>query len=429
MKFGIFYSQQHPRPWTEGSERQLFADAVAQAVIADRIGIHCAWAQEHHFLEEYAHSSAPEVFLGALSQVTSRIRLGHGIMLMLPKYNHPARCAERIATLDCLSGGRVEWGTGESGTRTELEAFEVPYVDKRDMWTEAVRETARMLAENPYPGYAGRFFSMPARNIVPKSVQKPHPPLWVACSTRAALQHAARNGIGAMTFAFMDAREAKFWVEEYYEIFERECRPIGRAVNPNVAMLAQFMCDRNHERAVSNGLAGSRFFAYGLSHYYRTGVHTPGASNLWESFGAAPPFEHAGNTGIGTPEEIGEAFREFEEAGVDQLILLHQAGRNRHEDVCGSLELFGSAVLPKFLARDAQRESGKAQRLAGAVQQANQYIEPLGGGAEADPIECYPLLAKRQGADMASLARDRSVLSASIWKLQVRGPSRNSHSS
>jgi alkanesulfonate monooxygenase SsuD/methylene tetrahydromethanopterin reductase-like flavin-dependent oxidoreductase (luciferase family) len=370
------------------------------------------------------------VFLGALSQATTKIRLGHGIMLMLPKYNHPARCAERIATLDCLSGGRVEWGTGESGTRVELEAFDIPYVDKREMWIEAVRVTARMLASTPYGGHTGKFFSMPARNIVPKPVQKPHPPLWVACSTRAALQHAARHGLGALTFAFMDAKEARFWVEEYYETFERECRPLGLAVNPNVAMLVQFMCDRDHERAETNGLSGSRFFAFGLAHYYRTGSHVPGRSEVWRDFEAAPPFEHAGNTGIGRPDAIGEAFERFEEAGVDQLILLHQAGRNQHSHVCESLELFGDAVLPAFRERDAAAEAAKAVRLQAAVATAEAHVPPL-ASAEADlpKIDCYPLVAKQEGADMATLSTDRSALAASIWRLQVGGPSRGRNGS
>ena len=145
MRFGIFYEHQYPRPWEEGGELKLFQDALDQVELADRIGIDNAWEVEHHFLEEYSHSSAPEVFLAACSQRTKNIRLGHGIVLMPPGYNAPARVAERIATLDLVSDGRVEWGTGESSSRMELEAFGISYLEKRAMWEEAVRETARML--------------------------------------------------------------------------------------------------------------------------------------------------------------------------------------------------------------------------------------------------------------------------------------------
>ena len=185
MKFGIFIDLQIPRPWDEQGEARLLQEALEQVELADRLGIEYVWAQEHHFLEEYSHSSAPEVFLAACSQRTKNIRLGHGIVVMSPKYNHPARIAERLSTLDLISGGRVEWGTGESGSRIELEGFGVDFVDKRPMWSEGLEETIKMMCLTPYPGFEGKYFSMPQRNVVPKPMQKPHPPLWAACSNRA----------------------------------------------------------------------------------------------------------------------------------------------------------------------------------------------------------------------------------------------------
>ena len=146
MRFGVFYEHQLPRPWASGSEQQLFQDALAQVELADRLGIDYAWEVEHHFLEEYSHSSAPEVFLAAASQRTRRIRLGHGIVLMPPGYNHPARVAERLATLDLVSNGRVDWGTGESASRAELEGFGVDPAERRAMWRETTEQVASMLA-------------------------------------------------------------------------------------------------------------------------------------------------------------------------------------------------------------------------------------------------------------------------------------------
>src|SRR3954449_2625070 len=121
MKFGIFYEHQLPRPWADGAEHRLLKDALEQVEIADRIGIDHVWEVEHHFLEEDSHSSAPEVFLAAASQRTSRIRLGHGIVQLPQGFNHPARIAERAATLDLLSDGRVDLGTGESSSSAELD--------------------------------------------------------------------------------------------------------------------------------------------------------------------------------------------------------------------------------------------------------------------------------------------------------------------
>src|SRR5438132_14422462 len=119
MKFGIFYEHQLPRPWHEGDELKLFQDALDQVELADGLGIEHAWEVEHHFLEEYSHSSAPEVFLAAASQRTRDIRLGHGIVQTPAPFNHPARVAERIAMLDLVSGGRVDFGTGEPSSAAE----------------------------------------------------------------------------------------------------------------------------------------------------------------------------------------------------------------------------------------------------------------------------------------------------------------------
>src|SRR5512142_2513221 len=161
MRFGIFYEHQLPRPWKEGDELKLFQNALDQVELADKLGIDNAWEVEHHFLEEYSHSSAPEVFLAACSQRTKRIRLGHGITLMPPQYNHPARVAERIATLDLVSDGRVEWGTGESASAVEMGGFLIAPVDKEAMWQEATEQAANMLAMRPYPGFKGQWFEMP----------------------------------------------------------------------------------------------------------------------------------------------------------------------------------------------------------------------------------------------------------------------------
>src|ERR1700722_7954727 len=184
MKFGGFYELQLPRPWQAGSEHALIKNELDQVELSDKLGFDYIWATEHHFLEEYAHSSAPEVFLAAASQRTKNVRIGHGIVQMPPNINHPARVAERIATLDLISHGRVEFGTGEGATSTELDGFGVAQPEKKEAWEEATREALKMRSTVPYPGYEGKYFSMPERNIVPKPQQKPHPPVWVAASRR-----------------------------------------------------------------------------------------------------------------------------------------------------------------------------------------------------------------------------------------------------
>ncbi len=373
MKLGTFYEHQLPRPWKEGGELKLFQDALDQVELADQVGMDHMWEVEHHFLEEYAHSSAPEIFLAACSQRTKQIRLGHGIVLLPPAYNHPARVAERIATLDLVSNGRVEFGTGESSAELELGGFGIPRAEKRDMWLESLGAIARMFVENPFQGHEGKYFNMPVRNVVPKTVQKPHPPLWVACSRRETIHLAAKLGIGALTFAFVSPEEARMWVNDYYTTLEKECEPIGYAVNANIAIVTGFMCDRNEERARQMGEEGLRFFGYALGHHYAFGRHEPGTTDIWQAFKSSPiqlPGLGAESGCVGTPDQIRARLREYEEAGVDQVVFISQAGNNKHEDICDSLNLFAKEVLPEFKEREQKNARKKTERLAPIVQAA-----------------------------------------------------------
>ncbi|HKU39736.1 MAG TPA: LLM class flavin-dependent oxidoreductase, partial [Polyangiales bacterium] len=393
MKFGLFYEHQLPKPWRDGDEARLYREALEQVELADSLGFDYAWEVEHHFLDEYSHSSAPEVFLAACSQRTKRMRLGHGIVQMPPGFNHPARVAERIATLDLMSGGRVDWGTGESSAALELEGFQVPLSDKRAMWREATQEAANMLAMTPYPGHNGQYFSMPCRNVLPKPIQKPHPPLWVACSRRETIQLAARSGLGALTFAFVDPREAGQWVSEYYALLARECVPLGHAVNANVAMVTGFSCHRDAETARARGLPGFRFFGFALAHHYVFGSHQPGYTDLWQQFERVNQRGEAEQeTGcIGTPDEIRAKLRAFADAGVDQVIFIQQAGRNHHEHICESLELFAREVMPEFAAGEAEREARKAERLAPAIEAAlaRKVRKPALSAADTPRVQAF----------------------------------------
>jgi alkanesulfonate monooxygenase SsuD/methylene tetrahydromethanopterin reductase-like flavin-dependent oxidoreductase (luciferase family) len=372
MKFGILFEHQLPRPWGKDAEFQLLQDALEQTELADRLGYDYAWATEHHFLEEYAHSSAPEVFLAACSQRTKQIRLGHAVTLTVPQYNHPVRIAERIATLDLVSDGRAEFGTGESASAAELEGFNVDVAAKRAMWLETVGETANLMALDPYPGFSGTYFSMPCRNVVPKPRQRPHPPMWVACSNRNTIALAAKLGLGALTFAFVDYEETEKWVKDYYRIFREECTPVAHTVNPNIAIVTPFTVHPDEEEALRRGLDGFRFFGFANGHHYAYGEHVPGRTNVWANFeNARHTFPTEARTrGIGTPAQMRAHMRRFSDIGVDQVIFIHQGGKMQHEHICESLQLFADEVMPEFKAESAQRDQVKAVALAPFVEAA-----------------------------------------------------------
>jgi alkanesulfonate monooxygenase SsuD/methylene tetrahydromethanopterin reductase-like flavin-dependent oxidoreductase (luciferase family) len=392
MRFGVFYELQLPKPWLPGDEHKLFKEAMQQVVLADQLGFDYAWQVEHHFLDEYSHSSAPEVFLAAASSLTKRIRLGHGIRQVIANYNHPARTAEALATLDIVSDGRVDFGIGEGATRLELGGFNIPAREKRAMALEAAEQIANMMVLDPYPGFEGKSFSMPCRNVLPKPVQSPHPPMWMACTNRDTIKIAASIGVGALAFAFVDPEEATNWSKIYYDIIKSDqCVPIGHSVNANLAMVSAFSLHQDRAEAIARGQINFEFF--GFSQGKLVGEDTvPGRTQMWPEFlkrrsdkndaliAAGLARQQRQAKGIGTPDDMRAHLRALQAAGVDQVIVLQQAGRNKHEHICESLELFAAELMPEFSRDREAREAAKAQELApyiAAALKRKNWMKPL----------------------------------------------------
>jgi alkanesulfonate monooxygenase SsuD/methylene tetrahydromethanopterin reductase-like flavin-dependent oxidoreductase (luciferase family) len=369
MKFGSSFLMQLPRPWNSDSERKMLSNALDQAELVDRCGFDYVWSTEHHFLEEYSHSSTPEIFLAACSQRTRYVRLGHGVVQTPPNVNHPARVAERIAALDLISNGRCEFGTGSGATITELGGFNVSQPEKKAAQMEGFRAAVRMLVENPFTGFEGQYVKVPPRNLVPKPLQKPHPPLWMACSRRESIRDAARLGLGALTFSFVSPDEARQWVQDYYDIMENESIPLGYAVNPHFAVAAPFLCHRDEKYLQQMADENYGFFLYALGHYSFFGEHRPGRTDIWDQYknhpnGAAPPPEAVAQTCVGTPDFLRRRLREFEEAGIDQVVSIGQVAKIPHEIYCSSVHLFADEVLPEFKDREMAGARRNAERRA-----------------------------------------------------------------
>ncbi|MCE2425456.1 MAG: LLM class flavin-dependent oxidoreductase [Pseudomonadales bacterium] len=378
MKFGIFYEHQLPRDWQPDSEHRLLKNSLEQIELADRLGFDYAWEVEHHFLEEYSHSSAPEVFLAAASQRTKNIRLGHGIVQMTT--NHPARVAEKIATLDLVSDGRVELGLGEGASVTELHPFNLRFRDKRDVWEDAVRCTRE---------YDGEYFKFPLRAVVPKPLQKPHPPLWIACSQLDTVRYAAHRGMGSLCFKFVSLDAAHAWVNAYYNTFIRDLEKLeDYRTNPNIAVVSGFMCAETDDEAWAKA-DGWTFFQFALQLYNKEGPFEPGTMNFWERYQAWKQTpegrKRSGSELIGSPDTIRERLKELESAHIDQVILLNQAGKNTHEDICSSLERFAREVMPEFHERHVEQEAWKAAVLAGEIELEDIDTEPFNFTARGKP--------------------------------------------
>ncbi len=356
MKFSIFFEMQLADP-TRAREVQVFHDCVEQAVLADQLGYHCVWEVEHHGLYEYSHSSAPEVFLAFIAARTQKIRIGHGVTLLPHRYNHPIRIAERVATLDILSGGRVNWGSGKSSSLTEQHAFESDIANLHAQWLEAVEMIPRMWSADVFQ-HKGKFFDIPPTQVVPKPVQTPHPPMFAACSKPDSAAAVGRLGLGALNFAFGSDDYLTDKVAEYRKA-SAAAHPVGRQKTEWFACTPATLVLRDDKKACEYGMRGARFFGSSMAEYYFSGTRPTGKlkgvprdflspADLTAAMAARNAPGSSVATVVGDPASARETVERFKDAGVDELILVMQMGTVPHELVMESLKVFAEDVMPHF---------------------------------------------------------------------------------
>lgn len=355
MKFSLFYEMQISRPNRE-AERKMFLDCLEQAELADRLGYHCIWEVEHHGLYEYSHSSAPEIFLSFVAARTKNVRIGHGVTLLPFRYNHPLRIAERIATLDILSGGRVNWGSGKSASLVEQKAFENDIATLHDQWREAVEIIPKMWSSDVFE-YKGRFFDIPPTQVIPKPVQDPHPPMFAACTRPDSAKNVGALGLGALNFAFGTDDYLEEKVREYRKAIE-SAKPVARRITNHFACTPATLVLHDDKKACEIGFRGARFFVESLGRYYSGGDRPIGELDVNRN--PMSPAELADAMAqrnvdgsqmaivVGDPAAAKDSVERFVEVGVDELILVMQMGTVPHEIIMESIRTFGDKVLPHF---------------------------------------------------------------------------------
>jgi len=370
MKFGIFFEMSTPRPFTAEVESAVLHNALEQARLADELGFDWVWAVEHHFLEEYSHCSAPEVVLAAVAAQTERVRIGHGAVVCVPEMNHPIRVAERCATLDILSRGRLEVGTARSSTWTELGGFMADPDDTKKTWDEFVRVLPRMWSDEHF-SHRGHCFSMPERNVLPKPVQKPHPPMWVTVTSPGTELDAADRGLGCLGVAAAGYAEQERRTKEYFRRIEL-CDPVGSVVTREATTLNFLYCDEDPAEAARIGMGMVGTFGVANSHLLWT--REAYATRAYQSLGnLAPRTERTGTGGpgdkygipegicVGDPDIIVAALKRWESIGVTGVnFLLNALETIPQQKVLNSMRLFAREVMPHFRERDTTQEGAAA---------------------------------------------------------------------
>jgi alkanesulfonate monooxygenase SsuD/methylene tetrahydromethanopterin reductase-like flavin-dependent oxidoreductase (luciferase family) len=367
MKFGLLFELQNPKPWHKRKEYELFHQAADQTVWAEQQGFEYVWAVEHHFTEEFAHSTAPDAWLGNLSARTSVMRLGFGVVLLPGAVNHPIRVAERVATLDIVSDGRVEFGTGRSTGPFQIEPFGADAATSREEWEEAVHLIPK-LWKDEWVGHEGRFWRFSERNVIPKPIQEPHPPIWVAAVQPDSFALAGRKGIGCLCFTVGAPGELEERIRTYRQAIQAPTEQVGDSKNEQVAAFTIAYCDEDGRKAREiGGPAGAYYFDAVRKIYdynwqgkseeeippsYR--YHAIQRTTREKTFDSADytPLIENGSFCVGDPDNCIMAIEMYEAAGVDQVMLLFQAGRTPHEGIMNSIRLYGKYVIPHFKEKE-----------------------------------------------------------------------------
>lgn len=370
MKLDVLYEfQPKVKPWDKPhpygqreAEQRTYDEAIAEIQFADRMGFKTVWCVEHHFRDGRSACPTPEAVLGGLALTTKQIRLGFGVVLMPFGFVHPARVAEKVATVDILSHGRVEWGTGRS-TPMEQAAFGVPTNDtSREHWREAVEIVVRMWEEERF-SYESPNFSFPERMQTPKPYQDPHPPCWLAAASETSAASAGKNGLGLLSFALLQPVEKMAEHIRVYREAAADAVPMTRVRNDRVGAYTLVHCCDDLEEAAGYGLWESVNWWYKNLAEFTLQWELPMLSPeeqeavfplLKPVIEGQVPVSHYQDQDmiiIGTPEMCIEKILRYEEVGVDQLLCYVQFGDLPHEKVMRNIELLGTKVIPQLEAR------------------------------------------------------------------------------
>ena len=366
MKFGLFYQIQVPKPWDDESTAKRIWEALDQIVYAEEMGYESVWFSEHHFRPVWSHNSAPDLTLAAVTQRTSRIRMGIGVVLA--PIDHPLHTAARMATLDILSRGRVDVGLGRTGYPYQLTPYGSDLEDTRGMWEEFAEVLPKAWTQE-VTSYDGQYFKIPPREVLPKPLQKPHPPLWSACGSDETVRLAAEMGLGALVGSEGGPEKVGNLLDLYRKTV-KSAAPKGMINNQNALMTAGFCHEdpkvvetrgvelvnwyleqqRERARLVWKGVDPATVPPDYQGYYEKdmrlaAGPH-PGEKTAQEVVNQGRSFL------VGTPEDCIKFVEEYEAMGVEQVFSLNAIGPESHEETMNTLKMFGEHIIPYFKAKE-----------------------------------------------------------------------------
>jgi len=366
VEFGIFIQNYTPgfrRDKEPDAEHHVIMEELDYVIAADKAGFKYVWITEHHFLDEYSHLSANDVIAGYLGHATKRIHIGSGIFNPLPKVNHPAKLAERVAMLDHITDGRFEFGTGRGAGSHEILGF-LPGVkstsETREMWEDVIAEFPKMWMQDEYEGYEGKFWSLPPRKVLPKPWKKPHPPMWYACGNVSSYEMCAQRGLGVLGFSVGDLNDMEPIVKTYKGNIGN-AEPVGAFVNDNIMVTSAAFVKEDANAAVKSAVNSRlNYLQSNVFRYHDTFPH-PEQVPYWPDL--IPDYDADTIRGLasigavicGDPSQALEQCKRWESAGADQLVF--GVGAATKKDTLDMIKLMGKHVIPKIDTDPVHRSS------------------------------------------------------------------------
>ncbi len=369
MRIGLFYQIQVPKPWTGTSEAQRFYEAIEQVPYAEAMGLDSVWFTEHHFRPVWSHNSAPDLTLAAISQRTSRIRLGIGVVLA--PIHHPLHVAARMATLDILSRGRVDVGLGRTGYPYQLTPYGSDLGDTRGMWLEFADMLPKIWTQETF-SYEGQYFKTPPREVLPKPQQRPHPPLWSACGSDETARLTGSLGMGGLFGAEAGPERVGQLMNIYGDALKTA--PGGQAApGCRAALMTAGFCHEDARVVASRGTELVGWYIEQQRERARLVWRDYDPSTVPEDYRGyyerdqrlargphpgEPSPEKVREEGktfcVGTPAECIRFLEIYEALGIEEVLLLCAVGPAQHEEVCNTIRLFGEQIIPYFRAKQAR---------------------------------------------------------------------------
>jgi alkanesulfonate monooxygenase SsuD/methylene tetrahydromethanopterin reductase-like flavin-dependent oxidoreductase (luciferase family) len=376
MEFGLFVQGHSPKERANDPywEHQWVQNELELIREADQHNWKYVWVSEHHFLEQYSHLSASEVFMGFAFAQTSRIHLGSGIFNLNPVVNHPIKLAERVAMLDHVSEGRFEFGTGRGAGSHEIGGFGLHHDQTRANWDEAIWEFRKMWGSRAYSHPEGKAWVTPETgtqgtfNVLPKPYVHTHPPMWVAAGNPPTYEKAALHGLGVLGFNVAAIYDMAPMVKAYKDNIHR-AEPAGDYVNDNVMIANGVICLEDGRRAREMATTMGLGYIQSLVFRYHDTFPKPEGFPVWPELIPEPSLDDieariaAGYLLCGDPDEVLEQVKRYEEIGCDQVSFGMPLDMP-HESAIETIRLFGDHVIPK-LDTDPVHRSTRFREAAG----------------------------------------------------------------